>query len=38
MVNETDKGGSGRVAQLCRVSSQYAKVVGLIPSLGTYKN
>ena len=38
MVNETDKGGSGWVAQLCRVSSQYAKVVGLIPSLGTYKN
>ena len=30
--------GPGPVAQLVRVSSQYTKVVGLIPSQGTNKN
>ena len=28
---------SGQVAQLIRASSQYAKVMGLIPGKGTYK-
>ena len=31
-------GNPGQVAQLVRASAQYAKVLGLIPDQGTYKN